>query len=276
MAFETLAHGFALAEGPCVDDQGGVYFSDVVNGGVHRWSEADGVVTVVPKRRGVGGIVLHADGGVVVSGRDVSHVRDQETRTLFSAPEGVTGFNDITADSDGRVYAGALRFKPFAGESPVPGEVWLIYREQEAMPFFGGIEWPNGIGLSPDGGTVYTCDYASGELLAHLAVAVSPATPDVLARSPAGSADGLAVDGLGGVWVALGQGGGIARFEPDGSLDHILDVPASFVSSCCFGGPDMRDLYVTTADNTEDPERAGTLFRTRVEVAGLPVPKAAI
>jgi sugar lactone lactonase YvrE len=276
VAFDTLAHGFTLTEAPCADAEGNVYFSDVLNGGVQCWSEREGVVTVVPKRRGIGGMVLHADGGLVVSGRDVSHARGDETRTLLSAPEGVTGFNDIAADAAGRVYAGALRFMPFAGEQVVPGEFWRIDAEGSAVLLFGGVEWPNGVGLSPDGETVYACDYASGELLAHPAAQTDAGRPRVLARSPAGSLDGLALDERGGIWVALGQGGGIARFEPDGTLDHVLDVPASFVSSCCFGGPDMRDLYITTADNTDDPARGGTLFRTRVEVAGLPVPMASI
>ena len=85
----------------------------------------------------------------------------------------------------------------------------------------------------------------------------------VFARSPAGSADGLAVDENGGVWVAMGEGGAIARFEPDGSLDRTFDVPADFVSSLCFGGDDMRDVYVTTV---------GALLHGRSDVPGLPVP----
>ena len=53
-------------------------------------------------------------------------------------------------------------------------------------------------------------------------------------------------------------------------------LPASFVTSCCFGGDGGRDLYVTTADNTEDPARRGTVFRTRVDTAGAPVHMATI
>ena|SRR2546425_5633490 len=215
---------------------------------------------------------LHADGGLVVSGRDVSHVKDGETRTLL-ALEGVTGFNDMATDSAGRVYVGALRFMPFAGERPVPGEIWRTDGGGQAEELFGGIDWPNGIGFSPDGGTIYASDFASGEV-----VAFEPATGEqrVFAQSPSGDADGLAVDVEGGVWVALGSGGGIGRFSRKGTLDQVVDVPAGFVSSLCFGGDDMRDLYVTTADNSEDPARAGTLFKTRVDVPGLPVAAATV
>ena len=90
---EELASGFSLLEGPTVNREGHVYFSDVLGGGVYRWSP-DGVQQVVPKRRGVGGIVLHEDGGLIVTGRDVLHVRDGESRTVL-ALDGVTGFNDL-------------------------------------------------------------------------------------------------------------------------------------------------------------------------------------
>jgi sugar lactone lactonase YvrE len=242
---------------------------------VHRWSAASGVTTVVPKRRGVGGMALHADGGVVVTGRDVQHVRDSEIRTLLTL-EGAKGFNDMTTDRDGRVYVGSIRFMPFGGESPVPGEVWRVEREAQATELFGDISWPNGVGFSPDERTIYISDYAAGKVIAHdLTAAGEAKNRRVFAESPSRAADGLVVDRDGCVWVALGAGG-IGRFSVSGSLDEVLEVPAGFVSSLCFGGTDGRDLYITTADNTEDPARRGTVFRTRVDVPGLPRPAATV
>jgi sugar lactone lactonase YvrE len=273
---ETLAFGYGLAEAPQADREGNVYFSDVIGGGVHRWSLDGGVETVVPKRRGVGGLVLHADGGIVISGRSVQHVQGGESRTVLEL-DGVTGFNDMGTDANGRLYVGALRFMPFAGEDPVPGEVWRVAAGETPKLIFDGIDWPNGIGFAPDGQILYTCDYAHGEVVAHtIAHGDEAVERRTFARSPTGSADGLAVDVDGGVWVALGQGGAVARFGSDGSLDQILDVPASFVSSLCFGGADGRDLCITTGDNTEEPERRGTLFRTRTDFAGTPVAPATI
>jgi sugar lactone lactonase YvrE len=76
--------------------------------------------------------------------------------------------------------------------------------------------------------------------------------------------------------VATGNAGGLARFRPDGTLDAFLSVPAPFVASCCFGGPDRRDLFVTTMGDTEDERRGGTLLRTRVQTAGLPTAAARV
>jgi xylono-1,5-lactonase len=264
---EELVSGRSLLEGPTADPDGGLYFSDVIQGGVYRWSP-DGVEQVVPKRRGVGGIVLHEDGGVIVTGRDVLHVRNGESRVLL-ALEGVTGFNDLAGAPDGSVYVGALRFHPFKGESPVPGEIWRIPVEGEAHPVAGGVLWANGIGFSPDGRTVYGSDYARSCVLAwEVMTDGSFSASRVFAELDAGSADGLAVDTKGGVWVATGEAGNVVRFAEDGSLDGALDVPASFVSSLCFGGEDMQDQFLTTGD--------GKLLRGRSPVPGLALTPARV
>jgi sugar lactone lactonase YvrE len=270
---EALAWGFDLVEAVRWRPDGSVTFADALRGGVHRWTPS-GVETVVPKRRGVGGLAFHADGGVVVGGRDLAHVRDGETRSLL-VPGGVTGINDLTVAADGGVYAGALRFRPFGGEQVVPGEVWLLHPDGRSEVVCPGIDWPNGIGLSPDGTTLYVSDYQNARVMRCDATGAG-GTAAVFCTSPSGSADGLAVDEAGGVWVAMGSGGGIARFAPDGVLDHVLEVPASFVATVSFGGDDLRDLYIGTAGNTDHAERSGTLFRTRSNVPGLPLPPARV
>ena len=99
---EMLAYGYGLVEGPRVDGEDNLYFSDVHNGGVHCRRPDGTIETVVPKRRGVGGIALHADGGLVISGRNICHVRDGETRIVF-APD-APGLNDLFVDAAGRVH----------------------------------------------------------------------------------------------------------------------------------------------------------------------------
>ena len=128
MSWEVLAYGYGLAEAPTIDRDGSLLFSDVLGGGVHRWrATGDEVATVVPKRRGVGGIALHAEGGIVCSGRDVVHVDERgETRVVLHV-DGVAGWNDVCADEAGNVYAGALRFAVFdRAADEVPGELWRI------------------------------------------------------------------------------------------------------------------------------------------------------
>jgi len=277
MDFETLAWGYGLIEGPRVDERGRLYFSDVTNGGVYR-RERDGKIDlVVPKRRGVGGIALHVAGGIVISGRNICHVRDGKTRVLFDRDD-VPGFNDIFTDAQGRVYAGSLRSNPFGEEADrKPGELYRIDAEGSATGLYGDVRLTNGIGVSPDGGTIYHSDTARTAVLAHrLASDGSVEHSGVFCKIDGGGPDGLAVDGDGAVWVAVYGGGCVQQFSADGRLERAIPVPASAVTSLCFGGDDRRELYVVSADNTDDPARAGSVFRARVDVAGLPVPLARI
>ena len=71
---ERVATGFGLIEGPVWDTAKGLYFSDVPNGGVHLLDSTGKVSLVIPKRRGIGGMALHANGGLVVGGRDIALV----------------------------------------------------------------------------------------------------------------------------------------------------------------------------------------------------------
>ncbi len=264
---DTLSTGHVLAEAPRGLPDGSVLFSDVVAGGVWR-IPATGrrrPEIVIPKRRGVGGLLPHAGGGIVVSGRDLALVAaDGQTRSLLQPP-GVMGINDVSSDGAGGVLAGALRFRPMAGEDPVPGEVWQV-------PAGGGeprvvaedVVWPNGIGLSPDGETLYVADFHAACVLAYDR---DGGGRRVFALSPRGSCDGLAVDAQGGVWVALGPGAGIGHLDASGALVEIVEIPAAFVSSVSFAGDDLCDLLVTTA---------GSVLRGRSPVPGLPVPPATL
>ena len=87
------------------------------------------------------------------------------------------------------------------------------------------------------------------------------------------SPDGLTVDSAGNVWVAFNGDGLVRCFSPRGDVLAEVEVPVRLTTACTLGGPDLRDLYVTTSrENLDDPEhQAGALFRERVDVPGRPV-----
>ena len=275
--FETLASGFGLVEGPTADDRGGLFFSDVLKGGVYRLDASGVLETVVPKRRGVGGIALHADGGLVIGGRNIQRAVDGTSSVLFSI-EGLPGWNDLCTDAAGRVYAGSVRFAVFDPNAVVtPGECWRIDGPGVAEKIYDGVVHANGIGISPDGRTLYHSDTRANQIIVHdLSPEGQVSNRRSFEVSGKGHPDGLALDVDGGIWVAIAAGGRVDRFLPDGRVERSLPVPASMVTSVCFAGDDRRDLIVVTADNRDDPERKGSIFRTRVEVAGAPVPPARI
>ncbi|MGF1597487.1 MAG: SMP-30/gluconolactonase/LRE family protein [Acidimicrobiales bacterium] len=277
-SLETLAYGYGLIEGPRVDADGNLYFSDVPNGGVYRLAPSGEVDVAIPKRRGVGGIAIHADGGLVVGGRNVCHVRNGETRVVFETD---AGLNDLMTDADGRVVCGTLRSDPFGDwKDRLPGELVRIGLDGSSEEMYGDVSLTNGIGYSPDGSQIYHADTGRNRLICHDVVDdryverrdLRPRGVDPADFNP----DGLAVDEAGVIWVA-DYGAGCARgLRPDGEEVARIEVPAKAVTSLCFGGADRRDLYIVTADNTDDPDRGGTVFRTRVETPGVVVAPARI
>ncbi len=277
MEFRELASGYGLVEGPTVDADGSLVFSDVIRGGVYRLDESGSVTTVVPKRRGVGGIALHADGGVVISGRDIVHVRDGETRTLLHI-DGAAGWNDLCTDSRGRVYGGLLRFAVFDPKAEVvPGECWRIDTQAKGVLLYGEVVHANGLALSPDERTIYHSDTRARVVIAHdLDEEGCARRRRVFELHGSGAPDGLAVDEEGCVWVAMVGGGRVDRFTPDGRTERSVEVPAIGVTSLCFAGADLRDLIVVSLDTTQHPERAGSIFKTRMEFAGTVVHPARV
>ena len=273
--FELLASGHGLIEGPTVAPGGGLYFSDVLGGGVYLLAASGAITTVVPKRRGVGGIAAHADGGIVCSGRDLVHVRDGVTRTLF-AIEGLPGWNDLCTDSRGRVYAGAVRFRVFdPGVTVVPGECWRVDAAGAASELYADVTHANGIALSPDERWLAHSDTRSERVIVH-ALRSDGSVGERRHIPVNGHADGLAFDETGAFWVALAGAGRIDRFAIDGTRIESLAVPARMVTSLCFAGSDLRELIVVSADNTLEPNGKGAVMRTRVPVAGASVHPARV
>jgi len=280
---EELATGYGLIEGPVWDDERGLIFSDVINGGV-RALNADGEISlVVPKRRGVGGMAPHAAGGLVIGGRDIIYESfDGETHaTLLTSDvtDAAVGFNDCTTDAAGRVWVGSMAFRVILGETPRPGHLHVIDLDGTVRTVSDGIVLTNGMGFSPDYRTLYHCDSRSDLIRAYeiadnaevsgwrtFAVVSSGSTPD-----------GMAVAEDGSVWVALADGGGrVLIFEPDGSLRTEIPVPLPMVTSVCFGGADLRDLYIVTGSRNGPRENCGTIYRTRVDVPGVPIAPARV
>jgi xylono-1,5-lactonase len=220
VTWELLASGYGLIEGPTIARDGTLVFSDVLDGGVYRLSN-DGVVeTVIPKRRGVGGIAEHADGGFVVGGRDLQHVLNGTTRVVLTV-DGALGFNDFAADAAGRIYVGSVRYRSLDPTAePIPGEMWRVDVDGSASMLYGEVQQCNGVAISPDGSTLYHADTRAGCIVVHDLIDDGASVRN-RRHWPLGKRsqpDGIAIDVAGAVWVADHGAGRVVRFRPDGSI----------------------------------------------------------
>lgn len=276
---ELLASGYGLLEGPRVDDRNRLVFSDVPNGGVFRRGPDGKIETLIPNRKGVGGIAFNEGGGLVCSGRGLIYWNEAsgQSRDLFTEWEGrpLKGLNDLQPDDHGGIYVGSLEFDALSDQKPVPGNLFRVDADGKVAKLWEGIEVTNGLGFSPDRKLLYHADSTTQAVWVYDVKADrTVADRRVFAKVPEGWPDGLAVDVEGGVLVATVKSGEIVRFKPNGTIDFRLKIPAKFVTSVTFGGKDLTDLYIVTADNTEDKAKKGTIWKTRAEIPGLAVPKA--
>lgn len=273
---QRLVTGYALIEGPLWVDGTGLLFSDVLDGGVYALGADGKVSTMLPGRKGIGGMVEHADGGIVVGGRDIARVMPgrEGSRTLLARDgiPGAVGFNDFTTDAAGRIYVGSLGYRVFSDDKARPGHLHVIDLDGSVRTVSDGIWLTNGMGFSPDGTRLYHSDARANVIRVYPVNDGEVGAWETFARIDGGHPDGLCVAVDGAVVVAVAHGGRVDVFEPDGSLRHSIEVPLPMVTSVAFGGNGLEDLYVVTGSVGGPDDHCGSIFRTSAGVAGLPVP----
>jgi sugar lactone lactonase YvrE len=206
-----------------------------------------------------------------------------------------TRFNDGKADPVGRFWAGtyyepkdarkadlySVDCRPDNGNGGKP----IVQLKAHNATAANGIAW------SPDQRTVYWTDTqqaaiyawdwdAQGNAMRHHRVfhqfAPKPAGWQPGQGAYGGRPDGAAVDAEGCYWVAMYEGARLLRLSAQGQVVAQFEVPARCPTMPCFGGPDLRTLYLTTARNKRPAQElqalphSGCVFSARVEVPGLP------
>jgi D-xylonolactonase len=245
------------------------------------YEHAAGTTRVIHRDLMVSGLALNDDGALIFAGATGIHLGGRTIVADF--------FNDILPDSRGRLYAGTLHWGAKGLEKP--GQLLLI-ESGTVRVVDEGIEIANGLGFSPDDRTLYFADSARRAIFAY---DVDPATGSLSRRRvfvhvprEEGLPDGLTVDREGFVWCAQWYGSQVVRYDPDGRVERRIPMPVAQVSSVIFGGPDLTDLYITTAADPwpsplappgYDPQaknQGGSLYRLKTDVQGRPDYRAAL
>jgi sugar lactone lactonase YvrE len=230
---------------------------------------ADAVSLALPRRRG----------GVVIGLPDGLHHLDGEQSPLVAPIEpeqAATRTNDGACDAAGRLWVGTMALDE---RSPLGG-LYRVDADLSVTRVLSGTTISNGLGWSPSGERFYFVDSPTRRVDVF---DFDPETGAIEDRRPLAAVevesavpDGLNVDAEGCVWVALHGGWGLDRYSPEGVLVDEVRLPVARITSCCFAGPELRDLYVTTRrEGLSGAERAaqplaGALLRLDVGVAGLP------
>lgn len=285
-----LAATLTFTEGPTVAPDGSVYFTEVVNQRIMKLG-TDGKLTVFRENSNVAnGLLFDPEGrliacegatfqrpGVKVSGIPRVTRTDMKTgqiEVLADHFEGkpLTGPNDVTIDSKGRLYftelGGAAVYRIDA-----PGKIARILAAPD-------VQNPNGIQISPDDRTLYLVEANQAQGGARLIRAYDLQADGSVTNmrvhfdfSPGRSADGMSIDAEGNLWAAAGLNHtrgtsetldtkcGVHVISPQGKRIRFIPIVEDTITNTAFGGADMKTLYITAGKN---------LYQVRTDIAGLP------
>ncbi|MBF7141308.1 MULTISPECIES: SMP-30/gluconolactonase/LRE family protein [Pseudomonas] len=273
---------FLLAEGPFWDAPAqALYFVDIAGqlacrldaSGLRRWALHAPVSAFIPTTAGDALVTLPSG----VHRLDLASSTDQPALQLFSKVDPVSGNrpNEARCDRTGRLWLGTMQnnLGPAAEDIPVTHDSGSLFRVDAS----GGVTTvlerlgiPNTLEWSADGRFLYHADSKAGQLYRyHLTPDGALGEREPWAADGPGTPDGSALDSEGYLWNARWGGGCLLRFDPDGRIDRRVELPASHPTSCVFGGPDLRTLYVTSAMPAQGrAPMDGAVFSAVMDVAG--------
>ncbi|MEU0169864.1 SMP-30/gluconolactonase/LRE family protein [Streptomyces iakyrus] len=252
-----------LGEGPTWDAAAGrLLWIDILGSRLHTYDPATGRRTVRRTEQHIGAVKPRAGGGLVLNLRDGIGLLDPDDGFRWLHHEPVPGrrANDAAIAPDGALWAGTMRYD----EAPGGGTLSRVTGEGTVEVVLDDVAVSNGTGWSPDGRLMYYIDSPTRrvDVFDHADGRISGRRTLAVIEEDAGFPDGLTVDAEGCVWVALWQGSAVRRYTPGGELDRVIELPVPLVTACAFGGPDLTDLYITTARTgpAGPPALAGSLF----------------
>lgn len=220
---------------------------------------------VVPRRNG--GILVATERGFARYDHDLAD--GEVLPDVWADPD--VRMNDGACDPQGRFFIGSMAYDERTGG----GRLHRLDPDGTVEVVLDGVTISNGIGWMPDGATGVYIDTPTQcvdrfDFDADAGLFVDR-RPFVWVDDGDGWPDGLTVDAEGGVWVAFWDGGVVRRFGPDGTLDLVVELPVARPTSCCFGGADLDELYISTSavDQPAGDPHAGALFRVVPGVTGL-------
>jgi len=252
-----------------------------------RFEPATGKFTTFPVSLPVTALARRALGGWIAIAQNGLYEWDPKTnvyKLLVGPPEPGKPdicYNDGAVDRQGRLLVGTVNMQDvFAPE----GSLYRLDPDGSLHQLDTGYATANGLGVSPDGRTVYVTDERHHQIMAldYDTVKGTVSNRRLFARVPAsreeGMPDGLIVDAEGFVWSGHWAGWKLTRYDPDGKIERQIRFPVQHVISFAFGGKDLDELFVTTAwwgfgeEERKQQPWAGDLFRVKTGVKGLVEP----
>nr|XP_023656806.1 regucalcin [Paramormyrops kingsleyae] len=268
-----------IAESPVWEEgDGTLLFVDIMGQKIKRWDPVTNRTQSLATENLVGSVVPRQRGGYVAAEGTRFIAVDWEKQSItaiaqIDRQQDKIRFNDGKVDPAGRFFAGTMAL----GTNPAElergqGALYSLQPDHTVHMHVDQVSLSNGLDWSPDQSTFYYIDSLSYRVDAF---DYSVATGSISNRREVyrlekeeGFPDGMCVDVEGRLWVACFNGGRVLRIDPQtGARMQTLRLPVDKITSCCFGGKDFCDLYVTSASEGLDDDalagqpEAGSVFK---------------
>lgn len=285
----ALAAADGVGEGPFWDAAGqALWWVDIAGKAVQRWRPTTGEHHSWPMPDFPSAVVLREGGGLLLAMRDGLYFMDPATGELqlFCAPDADrpdNRSNEAKCGPTGEFWLGTMdnNLNPDGSPREMKNDRGALYR---VRPDGGFTREVDGVGLSNTlawtdaGRTLLFADTLTGVISAFAvnddgSLGARRVFSD---EKLPGYCDGSTIDAEGFLWNARFAGSCLIRFAPDGRVDRVLELPVTNPTCCCFGGPDLRTLYVTSARFGLTPEQLarnpaeGAILAVDAGVTGTP------
>jgi gluconolactonase len=251
---EKVAEGFRFTEGPAVDKEGNVYFTDQPNDRIWKWS-LDGTVSIFLENAGRANGLYFDDAGNLLSCSDLENeiwriAPDGKSTVLLTDYEGkkLNGPNDLWVHPGGGIYfTDPLYKRDYWTRNPEMQQdgqhLYYMSPDGKVTRVDSELEQPNGIIGSPDGKLLYVADIRAGKTYRY------EIAPDGLLKNKqlfaSMGSDGMTMDEQGNIYLT---GRGVTVFNPAGEQIEHIPVEAGWTANACFGGKDMKTLFITASE----------------------------
>jgi len=243
---EKLAGGFAFTEGPAADAQGNVYFSDIPNNRIHKWSLDGKLSTFHENSGGANGLYFDKDGNLLAcegGGRRLVSIDPKGNVTvLIDKYKGkkFNSLNDLWIDPKGGVYFTDPRYGNRDGMEQDGEHVYYLPPDRKKLiRVIDDMVRPNGVIGTPDGWTLYVTDHGGGKTFAYKINLDGTLSGKKLIATE--GSDGMTIDNEGNIYLTTA---GVAVYDKQGNKIEMIDVPER-PANVCFGGSDNQTLFIT-------------------------------
>lgn len=241
-----LTGTFRFTEGPAADAQGHIFFTDIPNNRIHKWS-LDGTLSVFRENSGgANGLYFDKEGNLLVcegsGGRLISITPNGAVTVLADKYEGkpFNSLNDLWIDPQGGVYFTDPRYGN-RDDLPQDGEhvYYLAPDRKKVIRVIDDMVRPNGLIGTPDGKHLYVTDHGGKKTFSYTITADGTLSGKTLFCSE--GADGMTLDSLGNVYLTTSV---VAVYDKEGKKIEEITIPER-PANITFGGPDRKTLFVT-------------------------------